>query len=95
VEKRLTPRLHEIPCPSNNETCRYQPNCQTTKHHIYPKRLGKTALEAAFVSDSRNHVRVCRLIHDTLDELPPFTLPEEDYMREFLPDGDSYEHKKE
>jgi hypothetical protein len=84
VEKRPPIRLQEIPCPSNNETCKYQPNCHLTKHHIYPKRLGQTALEKAFIADPRNHVRACRLIHDTLDQLPPYTLPDEEYMADFL-----------
>jgi hypothetical protein len=88
-------RLHEIPCPANNETCEYRETpegCRLTKHHIYPKRLGETALELAFIRDPRNHVRACRKIHDTLDRLPPYTLPSEEDMREFLPHGERYEH---
>lgn len=76
-------RAREIPCPSNNEECKYAPNCHLSRHHIYKRRLGTTALARRFINDPRNVPNVCRDIHDKLDDWPPYVLPSKEVMLEF------------
>lgn len=88
----------EIPCPTNNDTCKYQPECHTSKHHLYPQIIGKVAAADAladqdpeyahtikrFVNHPLNLVVSCRMIHDYLDSVTPDILPDREYMETFL-----------
>lgn len=84
--KELPPR--RIDCPSNNEGCKYQPNCQAdTVHHTYPRRLVKALegdpevseeqriLAKRFINLPMNKVVSCRMIHDFLDTVAYEELP--------------------
>jgi hypothetical protein len=77
----------EIPCPSNSDGCKYSPNCHTSTHHTYPRRLGRTALDKAFIEHPVNKVRVCRMIHDFLDLSTPDELPSEERMLRLVNGG--------
>lgn len=69
-----------IPCPSNNEGCKYAPACHESEHHIYVRREADTKLKRAFGNLACNKVQVCRNIHDVLDTFPPPDYPEAPQM---------------
>jgi hypothetical protein len=74
-------RMREIPCPSNNEGCKYAPGCFLSEHHIWPKRTAENRLQRAFGNLAINKVMACRNIHDALDDFPEPPYPDETTMR--------------
>lgn len=70
----------EIPCPSNNEGCKYAPNCFLSEHHLYPQRNAENRLQRAFGNLAVNRVVSCRRIHDILDTFPAPDYPSEETM---------------
>lgn len=76
--------IREIPCPSNNEGCKYFPNCHTSIHHVHPRRTVENQTQKRYSEDPRNKIRACRNIHDLLDTLPPPPFPDQKTMRKFL-----------
>lgn len=60
-----------IPCPANNEGCKYAPRCFEDSHHVYPERTADTRLKRIFGNLSINKIVSCRRIHeDVLDNIP-------------------------
>ena len=88
-------------CPKANTDCKYydkppvvegeSSGCYSDRDHIYPKRIGKTAIEKAFSNLTENVEQRCRREHeernarhdqgDTSD-IPEFPSPE--IMREAI-----------
>lgn len=76
-----------IPCPSNNEGCRYKSTprgCFEDSHHLYPQRTADTGLKRKFGDLAINRVFGCRNIHDLLDTFPPPEYPDKDEMRRIV-----------
>lgn len=83
-----------IPCPKDNEECRYYPACFRDIHHTYPQRLGRVAMKGrpleerrtikAFINHPAHLVETCRNIHDLLDVLPAPALPSLERMERFV-----------
>lgn len=71
-----------IPCPSNNEACKYAPDCHLSEHHLYPKRTADTPLKRRFGNLAMNKVISCRNIHDLLDTFPEPQYPAAKEMRD-------------
>lgn len=76
-----------IPCPSDNEECKYYPDCHLSEHHIYPRRTADTPLKKKFGNMAINKVVCCRNIHDLLDTFPPPSYPSTERMRNKLYGG--------
>ena len=80
-------RIREIPCPENNEECKYYPNCHLSKHHEIHRDYVKRQIEERpgdaeyartahrYMNDPRFIIISCRMIHDLLDKLPTKELP--------------------
>lgn len=84
-------RAQVIPCPSNNEGCKYAPDCTLSIHHKYPRRLVKelaasgaseedVRLARRFINLPFNKVVTCRAIHDYLDTVAHDSLPSQERM---------------
>ena len=76
-----------IPCPGNNEECRYKDTpvgCHESIHHIFPRRNAETRLQRDFGGLACNKVKVCRNIHDLLDTFPPPEYPSPEEMKRGL-----------
>lgn len=88
-----------IPCPKNNEACKYYPECNpNTIHHKIPRRLlkqltasiaigeaepGLYPIAKKYINNRKNQIRCCRLIHDLLDTMTPDELPDRETMEDF------------
>lgn len=77
-------RPRTIPCPSNQEGCKYYPNCHTSIHHEFPRRDADTPLKIKFGNLAINKIVACRNIHDLLDTLPAPTYPDVDKMKKVI-----------
>ena len=80
-----------IPCPINNEGCKYSPNCLTSEHHIFPRRTADTGLKKRFGNLAINKIVTCRNIHDLLDTFPPPEYPDKDEMRRIILENGGFE----
>lgn len=67
-------------CPNPQPDCKYYPDCFADRHHLYPQRLGKTALALAFLNLPENIVQPCRRLHE--ESAPEYYLPAKSVMRE-------------
>jgi hypothetical protein len=73
-----------IPCPNNNDGCKYAPNCHLSEHHIYPRRTAENPLMRRFGNLAINKIVSCRMIHDLLDTFPPPKYPSEAEMQKTI-----------
>lgn len=72
-----------IPCPENNDDCKYKntpDGCMDSIHHIFPRRTADTPLKRRFGQLGMNKVISCRNIHDLLDRMPEPRYPNEAEM---------------
>lgn len=69
-------------CPNPQPECKYAPKCFADRHHIYPQRLGKTALSKQFLNLPENIVVMCRRLHETQAIEKP--LPKKVEMKEAI-----------
>ena len=89
--------MRKIPCPENNEGCKYAPDCiSNSVHHVYPRRLVRALEKDPSVSEDEariakrfinlpiNKVVSCRMIHDYLDTVSHTELPSTERMERAL-----------
>lgn len=72
-----------IPCPENNDDCKYRntpDGCIDSIHHLWPRRTADTPLKRRFGDLAINKIVACRNIHDLLDMMPEPRYPSETEM---------------
>lgn len=81
-------------CPIKQPDCRYYPECFSDNDHLIPQRLGKTALQKAYLNLPQFQIQLCRRLHDERNarhnagdtsDIPPF--PSDNVMRAVILDA--------